>query len=210
MSANNSLYILKIFEAYSDKYNRLTLNQILDYLDNEYDVIIDRRQLYRKFDELNEVGFRIIRIRDGKFTKYYLDKSSLYASDILYIISLIINDKNISNDKTSFYLNEFIRAFPSRYKDEEIFKKIMDNAELNKNIIDNSKKLKVIYKAMDSGKKISYKTLTIQNEEYIFSDILIKLPIEILIKDSDFLIIFNDKTKSCLSDMYNLEIIHEY
>lgn len=54
------LYILKILHEYSDEKHKLTQNELIKYLQNEYGVDLERKAISRNLALLEESGFNIV------------------------------------------------------------------------------------------------------------------------------------------------------
>lgn len=89
MAKEIALEILKILEKYSDKEHKLTKGQIMDFLCDEYDRSIEEKAFYRKIEELQNAGYKIIKTM-GKYSTYYLDLPRLTASEMLYLSIMIL------------------------------------------------------------------------------------------------------------------------
>ena len=212
VAANTAFFILKILEGYSDVDNKLKKKEILDLLYNNYDIIIEEKQFYRKIDELENVGFRIEKVK-GRYSTYYLKKSSLKYADYLYQAAMIKGNKQFTKRQTELYINEYLEQSDIILDKEEQISNLLRNVNESKSAIDRSENLGIIVKAIKSKKQIEYKVGTLEGGEYSFSVVKTIQPLEIDVNDYKVIIIYKDKNKTIkipLESMYNIEIIEKF
>lgn len=113
--------VLKILEKYSDEDHILTKGAILDLVESEYGINIERRTLYTNINMLKDFGYDISDYKDNK-TGYYLRDRQFEKSEILYLCNEIHASKFIpsamSKDLIKKLLDTQNKYFKSDYTDK--------------------------------------------------------------------------------------------
>ena len=94
------LPILKILEDRTDEENMLTKVEILDILGEKYHIFIDERQFYRKIEALQKNGFEVETKRSSRYTYYFLRRSRLNREEWIYLMYLLMGNRDISYGET--------------------------------------------------------------------------------------------------------------
>jgi len=210
MAANTSLFMLHIFEEYSDANNPLSKKEVIDLLYSEFGIDISDKQFYRKIKELENAYYNIVKTM-GKYSKYYLDKNTLDSSELLYIYSLIKSNPYISKDETNKLIEGIDNISPVPNKMNSFFKECLSNISAEKELIDNTKKFRIIIRAIKNSNSIRYKLLNKKRtNEVNFSDYLFIWPKSYKVVEGNFFIIGQDayklKMEVPINEMFNLEI----
>lgn len=169
------LYILKILSTYSDENHYLTQKEIIEYLKNEYDVIVERKAVSRNLAVLEELGFGICTTRSGSF----LQERLFDDSELRLLIDGVLSSRYI-NEPHSYDLIQKLSNLSSKYFKKRIkhvyaikdFSKT-DNQELFLNIemideaINNNRQIKCTYYKYGTDKKL-HKSSTLILSPYQF------------------------------------------
>lgn len=90
-----ALQILKILKNYSDKEHRMTQKQIADYLEKEYDIIIERKAIARHLENLTAAGYPIEQTPKGAYLE---DEREFDDSELRLLIDSVLFSKHISEN----------------------------------------------------------------------------------------------------------------
>lgn len=156
------LYILKILSTYTDENHYLTQKEIIEYLKNEYDVIVERKAVSRSLSILEEFGFGVCMTRSGSF----LQERLFDDSELRLLIDGLLSSRYI-NEPHSYDLIQKLSNLSSKYFKKRIkhvyaikdFSKT-DNQELFLNIemideaINNNCQIKCTYYKYGIDKKM--------------------------------------------------------
>ena len=210
MAVNNSLYILRIFEEYSDKHHPLSKNDIKDLMKNEFDIDIEDKQFYRKIKELLDADYNIEKTR-GKYAKYYLDKTDLSSYELLYIYTLIKANKTISKNETERLLHELNKVIPVTLIKETDHQEFLEDIVVEKDIIDNVGKFELIVRCIEDKLRIRYKECkNYHTNNPSFSVNKYIIPSRVILKDYSLYVIGCAENKEDielkLENMFNVEI----
>ncbi len=156
-----ALRILEILTKYSDEAHEISAAKIIEYLQDKYELKVERKAVYRDIAALEECGYDIIKNGRG----YFLGARPFESAEIRMLIDAMQSARFISNNKTQQMI-EKIGSLVSEYdfkslkhqvfldsrakcKNEEIFYSI---DAINK-AITNAKKLNFKYLKYDSNKE---------------------------------------------------------
>lgn len=147
------LYILKILHKYSDENHYLTQKQIIEYLQEEYGVSVERKAVSRNLSTLEELGFGVCVTNDGS----YMQERMFDDAELRLLIDGVLSSRYI-NEHHSCDLIQKLSDLSSKYFKKRIkhvyaikeFSKT-DNMELFLNIeimdeaIENNLQVKCTY-----------------------------------------------------------------
>ena len=205
---NTVLRLLKIFQEETDSEHMLTKAEIIGVLEEEGYETINEKQFYRKIEELRDNDYNI-EVKKGRQTKYFLRKNRLNKEEWIFLLSLILGSKDISNKETKRIidcLEEMSVCFKSVDYAEEYKEKIVTE----KSKFNQLGNFHVLLKAIDEERQIECKQVKKVGEEYKFSELLTLKPYSFTVKDSRIVINFiqNDTKTSCfLGELIDVEII---
>ena len=159
------LAILEILKKHSDEEHILTLRQLQDHLENEYNIVLERRTIYSNIDILEEFGFEISGFEDnGK--GYYLVSREFDKAEILMLANAVHASHFISSANSEALIGKLLDT-QSRYTKAEFHDKVyMPNPvkTLNRQLmytisivseaIRDSRQLQFVYMRYDSRKKL--------------------------------------------------------
>ena len=164
------LLILKILEKYSDEQHPLTQKRIIELLNLEYGMECDRRSVSKNISMLKELGYDIVKNRQGCFIIRDFDDAQLRL-----LIDSVLFSKNISRSQAK-QLIEKLKSLGSRYlnaKVNHIYNlpelhhsdntRVMSAINILNDAINNRKKVSFIYNIYD----IDFKLHPRREEPYI-------------------------------------------
>jgi len=158
LSGMTLLRILQILQDHSGAMRPLKQTEILDYLDEEYDLVIDRKTLSRKLALLENAGYEIERIpRKG----VYISRS-LTDAELHFLADAVLSNKYITKEETLDLIKRITAYGSNRFKDrikqvamlDEMDKAAYSEFFRNIELIDQAKKrekrLSFVYYRYDS------------------------------------------------------------
>ena len=144
------LMILKILEKYSDEEHKLTQKRIIELLDTEYGMECDRRSVAKNINSLKEMGYDIIRDKDGCYIVKEFEDWELRV-----LIDSVLFSKSIPRSKAKDLIKK-LQSLGNNYFDVKV-KHIFNLPELQRS--DNKAvafTLDTISDAITRKKKISF------------------------------------------------------
>ena len=111
------LYILEILQKNTDERHLLKYEQIVDILQKQYDVVVERKAVGRAISLLKEAGYEIETTKKGS----YLAERAFEDSELKLLIDGVLSSKHIT-PKQSKELIEKLCAQSNKY-----FKKHVKN-----------------------------------------------------------------------------------
>ena len=155
------LRIQEILERYSDYDHHLTHNDIIHYLERDYDLILERKAVARDLSLLKEAGLEIESDRDGS----YLAVRKFDDTELRILIDGVLSSPFISG-KDSKDLIERLCSLSSVYfpvKNKHIYTvnewakeenpQLLYNIDLISDAIDQKKQLEITFTKLDVDKK---------------------------------------------------------
>lgn len=159
------LAVYKVLEEFSDENHPLTRTEITDLIENQYNITIDRRTLYRNIEMLINFGYDISDYNENKIG-YYLKDRLFQHSEVLLLCNAV-HASHFIPDKASKDLVNKLLSCQSRYKRNDYFKNVYlpnkkkkDNKQFLLNIeqisraINEKKVIKFTYTHYDINKKL--------------------------------------------------------
>ena len=146
------LLVLKVLEKYSDENHMLTHQQIIDLMQSNYGVSVERKSIGNSIDILIELGYDITKAK--KMGCYYSGRL-FDASEIRFLDDAIFSSKSISGKyakNITKRLNEHLSIYQQRDYDYLVNSNAIarsDNVQLFLNI-------DIINEAIKKGKKVSF------------------------------------------------------
>ena len=110
MPSNKKTSILAIYEIlkkYSDGNHCLKQKEILNILERDYDIQIDRRTLYSNMNYLTDFGYEISKYHEGK-TGYYLKTRDYTPNEIYFLCNILYASASIPQDETERISNKLL------------------------------------------------------------------------------------------------------
>ena len=94
---NTIIRILQVLTNFTDSNNYLTSNEIVEKLENLYNIKIERRAVERKIQSLQECGYEIERKRSKTAGEsgWYLNEREFDESELLFLMKKVVFSKSI-------------------------------------------------------------------------------------------------------------------
>ena len=136
------LRILQIFKDYSDYNHPLKQEDIANYLEKDYGIVIERKAISRNISLLKEAGIEIESSRQGS----YLDERDFEDSELRMLIDGVLSNKYFrSHVKNIYSVNDW-----SKTDNQALFY----NIELIDDAIEHGKQIKFDYNKYGIDKKL--------------------------------------------------------
>lgn len=156
------LRILQIFENYSDCNHQLKQEDIANYLEKDYGIVIERKAISRNISLLKEAGIQIESSKKGS----YLDERSFEDSELRMLIDGVLSSKYINAkhskdliEKLCGLSNKYFRSHVKNIYSVNDWSKtdnqaLFYNIELIDDAIERGKQLKFDYNKYGADKKL--------------------------------------------------------
>ena len=162
---HSAFALLDILIKYTDENHLLTAREIINILEKQYDLTIERRTLYSNIEILEQAGYKISKYEDnGK--GYFLEEKQFDKAEILLLCDALHASHFISEKQSNNLINKLLSTL-SKYEANEFTKNVylpnlakITNKELFYNIsliseaIRDEKMLQFIYTKYDTNKKL--------------------------------------------------------
>ncbi len=149
------IYILEILREYSDKDHCLTQAEIIQKLENIYDVCLERKTISTHIQLLIDCDYNIINVpKKG----YYLGNRDLNETQIKFLIDAVYSSKMITGEDAK-EISKKLYSNLSRYEQKD-FSYIHKSTDINRSSnVDVFKNIEIINEAIETNKKISFQYL---------------------------------------------------
>lgn len=158
--------ILQILKKYSDEDHRLTQHDIIEYLKKDYDMVVDRKSVYRNLNDLIEEGIEIEYTEKDRgkgkdantiLTDFYLIRD-FEDSELRLLIDGLLFSKYVPYSQCK-ELIEKLGGLSNEYFNARVkyIKTLPVNAPKNKELFYS---IDIIDEAIASGKKIKFNYIT--------------------------------------------------
>lgn len=119
---NKLLYLVQIFEKYTDEDNSLTLEEIIGHL-KDVGIDVERKTLYKDIATLEGFGYEILRSKD-KTTRYYLNSREFELAELKLLVDSVLSSKFITLKKSKQFI-EKLQTLTSTFKADELKRTIV-------------------------------------------------------------------------------------
>lgn len=145
------LRILDILKYYSDFNHPLTQEDILNYLDKDYGIVIERKAVSRNLSLLKEAGINIISNKKGT----YFNDQLISDSELHLLIDSILGSKHISETQSKSLINR-ISSLSNKYFKKHIknIHSLEQRGKTHNELI--FKNIEVIDEAIEKNRQIKY------------------------------------------------------
>ncbi len=126
------LALLNILTAYTDEDHFLTTKQIINIMENEYDITMERRTLYANIDLLQKYGHKISTWQDNG-NGYYLEEHQFLKSEVFLLCNAIHSSRFISDRESSRLIKKLLNTLSTSQKQEYTDKVFLPNKRKTKN-----------------------------------------------------------------------------
>ena len=150
------MYMIEIFQNKTDQDHLLTQKDIIDILDSEYNVSLERKTVGSNIELLINNDFDIVKNPTGG---YYLNERKFTESEIKFLVDAVWSSKNIAAHQAK-EISEKLNSYLSDYQ-KKIYGNIYKTTEFNKS--SNNElflNIELINEAISKDKKICFNYLT--------------------------------------------------
>ncbi len=147
------LYVLEVLKKYSDQNHKLTQNEIISYIKQDYDMDCERKAISRHIKSLIDHGYKI-ETYENNGEGYYLKEIDFSSDDVFMLWEGIMASKYISREEAAHLIKNL-----SRYTGEFRFGTSYYGGIINKYTYPETfiyGNLKFILTEMALNKKISF------------------------------------------------------
>lgn len=150
------LLVLKVLEEYTDDEHYLTQSQIVEKIEQLYDIELERKSVGSSLGLLEELDYDIIKGSKGGFA---LLSRTFDSTEVSYLIDAVFSSRSIDGREAKRMSDE-VSSCLSKYQRKDysyIYKSSEVNRTSNRDALYN---VSVIHEAIKSGKKISFQYLS--------------------------------------------------
>ncbi len=202
---NTVLKLLQIFEDKTDDEHMLTKQQILQELSDEGYDSINEKQFYRKIEELRENGYKI-ESKKGRSTYYYLKRSRLNKAEWIFLLTLILGNKDLSRKET----NQIVAALENMavcISSVDYVRQRKEKMTADKSQFGQLNNFKVILNAIEGKKAVEYTPLSYEGDTPVFGERTMLTPMDFAARENRIYIISDKNEAILLANMLDLEIV---
>lgn len=192
------LRILQILENYSDFDHPLTQNEIISYMEKNYDTICERKAIGRNISYLKEAGYDIESVgRNG----VYLNSRKFENSELTLLIDSVLASKHIDKKHSEDLIKKLIQEGGKYFKDTTNFiyynkqwqktdnKTVFYNIEILSEAISEKKQVLFTYNHYNMQKKLVPK----REKKYLVN------PYKLLIHNQHYYLVCNNNNHDNIS-----------
>ncbi len=202
---NTILKLLQIFEDKTDEEHMLTKNEILQELADEGYETINEKQFYRKIEELRENGYRI-ESKKGRSTYYYLKRSRLTKAEWTYLLTLLLNNKDLSVKETN-HMIDALENMAVCVSSVEYMRNRKERMATDKSKFGQLKNFKVILQAIEEHRSVEYTQLSYEGSRPVFFERKTLAPVDFTAMDNRVYICTREGERYLLGEMLDVEIL---
>ncbi|MFA6867035.1 MAG: WYL domain-containing protein [Clostridia bacterium] len=192
------LRILQILEKYSDENHPLTQNQIIKFMEKDFDTICERKAIGRNISYLKEAGYDIENVGHNGV---YLLSRKFESSELSLLIDSVLASKHIDKKHSGDLINKLIDEggkyfvnttnciYYNKQWQKTDNKTVFYNIEILNEAISEEKQVYFIYNQYDINKKLVPK----REKEYLVN------PYKLLIHNQHYYLISNNDNHSNIS-----------
>ena len=116
------LALLDVLRRCSDEEHPLTVNEIKQHLENEYDLTLERRTIYSNIELLSQNGYEVSTYEDNR-KGYYLLERQFDKGEVLLLCNAIHASHFISNKQSDELISKLLST-QSKYQAKEFQDKV--------------------------------------------------------------------------------------
>lgn len=147
------LYMIQIFQDYTDKNHPISMSQLLDKLEERMGTRPDRKTIYSDLDALTMNGIKIHREPSGK--SYYLEERDFSFNDVRTIVDCVAASKYLSA-KQARAIIEKCKGLVPEWERTKLMRQVFVQ---NRSRTDNDEardEMEKIFQAIQEHKQISF------------------------------------------------------
>ena len=148
------LYLVEIFEKYTDEDNSLTVKKIISLLQDK-EISVERKTLYKDIELLENYGYDIVVKKEGKENSYFLATRNFELAEVKMLIDVIQASKFLTVKKAHHLIGK-LKTLVSKNEANKIQRQIYSyeaNKYINETIYTN---IDAIHNAIANNKIITY------------------------------------------------------
>lgn len=178
--------VLEILKKY-DNPNGLTHNQIMEYLENDYDIKFKREKFAAIIDQINSSAEYMVDYKRGRYSSYRLRlKNELTSTEAELICALIADTDILSRLETEKLIDKICITFNTSFECEDKIEDVKKTARSGKNEINGLDKLELIDFAIKNKMNLKFKIYNGEN----FSELITAIPTNWYMKHGDLIVNF--------------------
>lgn len=180
--------VLEILKKY-DSPKGLTHNQIMEYLENDYDIKFKREKFAAIVEQINNSAEYEVEYKRGRYSSYRLKlKNALTSTEAELLCALIADTDVLSRLEAEQIIDKLCITFNTSFDSEEQIEKIKSQARTNKNEINGIDKLELIDFAIKEQLDLRFKIY----DGEIFSERIIDKPVTWNVSAGDLVVEFEN------------------
>lgn len=180
--------VLEILKKY-DNPKGLTHNQIMEYLENDYDIKFKREKFAAIVEQINNSAEYEVEYKRGRYSSYRLKlKNTLTSTEAELLCALIADTDVLSRLEAEQIIDKLCITFNTSFDSEEQIETIKSQARTNKNEINGIDKLELIDFAIKEQLDLRFKIY----DGEIFSERIIDKPVTWNVSAGDLVIEFEN------------------
>ena len=178
--------VLDILKKY-DNPKGLTHNQIMEYLENDYDIKFKREKFAAIIEQINNSAEYEVEYKRGRYSSYRLKlKNALSSTEAELLCALIADTDILSRLEAEQLIDKLCITFNTSFDSEEQIEEIKSRARTGKNEVNGIEKLELIDFAIKNKLDLRFK---LYNGES-FSERIIDIPISWNVSAGDLVVQF--------------------
>ena len=178
--------VLDILKKY-DNPKGLTHNQIMEYLENDYDIKFKREKFAAIIEQINDSSEYEVEYKRGRYSSYRLKlKYALTSTEAELLCALIADTDVLSRLEAEQIIEKLCITFNASFDSEEQIEMIKKQARTGKNEINGIEKLELIDFAIKNKLELRFKIYDGES----FSERIIDIPVGWSVSAGDLLIQF--------------------
>lgn len=193
------LAVLEIFRKY-DNPNGLTHNEIMEYLENDYDIKFKREKFATIIEQINSSDEYKVEYTKGRYSRYRLRlKTALTSTEAEILCALIADADVFSRLEAERLMEKICITFHTSFSSEEQIQKLKANACNGKDEINRIDKLELIDYAIRRRMALHFKIYNGTD----FSERKTDIPVEWFTRHGELIVRFQNSQEK-LSQIIDL------
>ena len=124
--------LLEVLKRYTDENHYLSTKQIIQIMENEYDVTLERRTLYANIELLQDFGYKISTWQENGHG-YYLKEHQFLKSEIFLLCNAIHSSHFISGKESTQLIDKLLNTLSNDQRQQYTDKVFLPNKNKTKN-----------------------------------------------------------------------------
>lgn len=180
--------VLDVLKKY-DNPKGLTHNQIMEYLENDYNIKFKREKFAAIIEQINYSAEYEVEYKRGRYSSYRLKlKYALTSTEAELLCALIADTDVLSRLEAEQIIEKLCITFNTSFDSEEQIEMIKKQARTGKNEINGIEKLELIDFAIKNKLELRFKIYDGES----FSERIIDIPVSWSVSAGDLLIHFKN------------------